>query len=685
MRAVRTAILFGLVLCLAAAPAALAVPRIVLVESFTNVSCPYCPAANTATRQFMTQYGPRLAVGVQYHVNWPGGDPFNVPVAADVDAYRLSYGVTGVPSLFSDGQQTSTGSVPALVARADERLLADSPFALSVTKSSDGGNVTVEVTVEAIGAPPAGDLVLRIVLVETEIHLATAPGTNGEKDFYDTLRKMLPDHQGTTFSMSEGGWQTFSQTTPLDPGWNYDNLRAVAWVRAAGDPEVLQAASSAGPHPYAFYYSALESGALVALGDLHSFPSVLLNAGQASDTYDVHITRNLPANWSGTVCARGVCYPPWTEDFSIACSPGALDTIAVDIQPLIDAGQGTMTLTATSRGDPTQVWSRTFKVVSHGLPILIVDNDGGHAYETFYTAALDAGGRRYGVWGRAAYGDLTTAELDRFLIVIWIAGLNYPPLGDDDLAAVGGFLDHGGRLLVSGQDVGWALCDPASSYYSPERKAWYQYYLGADYVVDDTNDASITGVAGDPIGDGLSITLTSSGDNKQTMQDEIHPRAGAVGFLLYSANREAGVRYEHANFKTVTLGYGFEGQTPLSSRTLLLNRSMTWFGVNLVDVPAESGLPYLAAGPRACPNPFNPATVISFALDGQGTTPAKVELFDVRGRRVRTLWDGPLAAGERWLAWDGRDERGAALPSGLYLARVRAAGQERTLKLMLAK
>ena len=85
----------------------------------------------------------------------------------------------------------------------------------------------------------------------------------------------------------------------------------------------------------------------------------------------------------------------------------------------------------------------------------------------------------------------------------------------------------------------------------------------------------------------------------------------------------------------------------------------------------------------AAPNPFNPRTELRFELAAGG--PVLLELFDVQGRRVRTLVSGRLAAGEHRVLWQGRDDGGRDLPSGLYLARFRADGVQRTAKLMLAR
>jgi hypothetical protein len=83
------------------------------------------------------------------------------------------------------------------------------------------------------------------------------------------------------------------------------------------------------------------------------------------------------------------------------------------------------------------------------------------------------------------------------------------------------------------------------------------------------------------------------------------------------------------------------------------------------------------------PNPFNPTTKIQFELPGR----AEVELtiYDVGGRRVRTLFAGTLTAGSKQVSWDGRDFRGSAVSSGVYFYSLRAAGQTLTRKMTLVK
>ena len=83
------------------------------------------------------------------------------------------------------------------------------------------------------------------------------------------------------------------------------------------------------------------------------------------------------------------------------------------------------------------------------------------------------------------------------------------------------------------------------------------------------------------------------------------------------------------------------------------------------------------------PNPFNPTTTIPFNLDAH----QKVELtvFDAGGRRVATLVNVELDAGPHAVEWDGTDDLGRAVVSGVYFYRLTAGGVEQTKKMMLLK
>jgi len=97
----------------------------------------------------------------------------------------------------------------------------------------------------------------------------------------------------------------------------------------------------------------------------------------------------------------------------------------------------------------------------------------------------------------------------------------------------------------------------------------------------------------------------------------------------------------------------------------------------LIGLPGGPGLQQNA------PNPFNSQTVIPWFVLEPG--PARLEVFALTGQRVAVLHDGPQEAGLHRLRWDGRDDQGRPLASGVYVYRLVTAGGAQTRKLTLLR
>lgn len=102
-----------------------------------------------------------------------------------------------------------------------------------------------------------------------------------------------------------------------------------------------------------------------------------------------------------------------------------------------------------------------------------------------------------------------------------------------------------------------------------------------------------------------------------------------------------------------------------------------------LSATVDDGLPRVLAVTGIVPNPFNPRTTVAFALPTAGRT--DVDVFDLRGRHVRTLVAEDLGAGAHQTTWDARDGNGRGVAAGIYFVRVRAAGAVTTAKMVLAK
>lgn len=85
----------------------------------------------------------------------------------------------------------------------------------------------------------------------------------------------------------------------------------------------------------------------------------------------------------------------------------------------------------------------------------------------------------------------------------------------------------------------------------------------------------------------------------------------------------------------------------------------------------------------AVPNPFNPATVLSFTL--ASASPVKLSIFDPAGREIAVILDDDVDAGRHKVTWDGRDQAGDLVSSGVYLYRIEAGTVSDTKRLVLLK
>jgi flagellar hook assembly protein FlgD len=83
------------------------------------------------------------------------------------------------------------------------------------------------------------------------------------------------------------------------------------------------------------------------------------------------------------------------------------------------------------------------------------------------------------------------------------------------------------------------------------------------------------------------------------------------------------------------------------------------------------------------PNPFNPSTVIGFGLASD--MPVRLAVYSAAGQKVRELVSGRMSAGRHSVAWNGRDDSGQPVSSGVYLYRLEAGGRNETRKMMLMR
>ena len=225
--------------------------RVLLFECFTNTSCGPCASQNPALDALINNNADRIAA-IKYHMNWPGAnDPMYLHNPADNNSRKGVYNVTSVPHTVVDGIRFA--NVPSGLSQSmvNNWLAIDSPYEMRLSYEIVGNTVVVHVMGRAL-ADLTGSLKLYVGVIEREIHYASAPGSNGERDFYSVMKKLLPSASGTSLgNVSEGDYFAYTFTWEMANVYNVDMIDAIAWIQNTDNKEVLQACkSSASMEPY---------------------------------------------------------------------------------------------------------------------------------------------------------------------------------------------------------------------------------------------------------------------------------------------------------------------------------------------------------------------------------------------------------------------------------------------------
>ncbi len=216
-------------------------------------------------------------------------------------------------------------------------------------------------------------------------------------------------------------------------------------------------------------------------------------------------------------------------------------------------------------------------------PVLVICGAQNDLYLGLFTQALEDTGYGYDVWSYAR-GVPPYSVLESYTdgAVIWYYGHEYPMLGDSEREVIQTYLEAGGSLFITEQDIGWAMVEKGT----PEMTAWYHDVLLADYISDGVDQRLIDGVGGDPVGDALAFSIEEgSGARNQDWPSLIEPIAPAVSCLTYRdypgpESGCAGIRAIHeSGGRHVYLPFGFEGISSQADRAVVMDNIMTWFGV----------------------------------------------------------------------------------------------------------
>ncbi|MBE2219090.1 MAG: T9SS type A sorting domain-containing protein [Ignavibacteria bacterium] len=213
----------------------LAGDRMVFVERFTSWTCGPCASNNPAMESWINSVDADRVVGIAYHMNWPapGNDGYFLYNPNDNNARRNFYGVNSIPQARMDGLITvnspyTSGGLQSLF---DTRTNLLSPVTMILTDSTFGDSILVRARIycEVLLSNPS--VFVHFSIQERHHSYTSPPGTNGETQFYDIMRRLVNGGNGENVYLYPGQTVIVEKKFYKDPIWNPAEVMPIAWIQ----------------------------------------------------------------------------------------------------------------------------------------------------------------------------------------------------------------------------------------------------------------------------------------------------------------------------------------------------------------------------------------------------------------------------------------------------------------------
>ena len=214
----------------------------------------------------------------------------------------------------------------------------------------------------------------------------------------------------------------------------------------------------------------------------------------------------------------------------------------------------------------------------------------------------------------------------------------------------------------------------------------YRYFVSAVYAdnIQTSPTQIVTVVPAIPTHPPV-IEFTATVQGQSVVLNWVAPDAGQIGYKLY---REGELLIEITDPDVddhidMYLSPGTYAYT-ITVTYITGDSAPTQVYATITVASDDPGAPALATALRGnFPNPFKPQTSVSFSL--RDAAPVTLEIYDLKGRKVKTLAQGEFASGLHSLVWDGTDDSGTTVASGLYLYRMNSGSYSASRKMLLLK
>lgn len=307
----------------------------------------------------------------------------------------------------------------------------------------------------------------------------------------------------------------------------------------------------------------------------------------------------------------------------------------------------------------------TIKYDSSGTQLWVGRYNGTGDYQDFANAiAVDDSGNVYVTgqsWQAKSGEEFATVKYDRNGNELWVRRYRGTGSGLNRACAIG--IDDLGNVYVSGTSY---AAETKSDYvvikYQPHGDtAWVRRYNNPKKVWDDVYSLAVQGCG--------NVYLTG---NSGTIKYDVD------GNLLWSGSW-GGVDIGLDGSINVCV----VGSDVSSGASDYLTVKYIQTGTDVKDENESEKKPPKFILSQNCPNPFNQATKIGFTLTKSGLV--SLNIYDALGRKVRTLVSDHLSSGYESVVWDGKNDSGKELASGIYFYQLKAGDLSETKKLVLLK
>ena len=438
---IRTAVLVSLLFLFSGNLLAQQTVRNPVVEHCTGTWCQFCPAGDQILENIKASL-PNVVM-IAYHGPSNSSDPFD---QFNGNAIINQMGFSAYPTASIDRQSglISRGSWSNSVSN---RARVPATVAIDVDRSYDTNTRTFSATINFTALTNlTGTFRYSAILMEDGL-IWSQTGTGGGPNYihYDVVRDMMNGSLGTEFST--GDWnqgdvitEPLNRVVPVMPSPSPDIIPdschvAILVYRENGalvQSEIQQAIQLDLISPdYLANWNSSETDFLGPNTSLAQNAVVLRNEGLNQDTYTVGLSFDGPAGWTQEFTTPNGTFPIGQTD-QITLDPGDSTVITVSCGAQGITGAGQTGVEFTSQILPANNGRINLNFTTYGVPILVVDDDGGKDYQSWLTTALDNNSADFGI-ASSSVATAAGANLNNYGMVLWMAGTTVPCLDESEM------------------------------------------------------------------------------------------------------------------------------------------------------------------------------------------------------------------------------------------------------------